>query len=367
MTLSPTHRHKLSRIVPFGIIWFALGVLYSVLEKGIIGDLGYYPSTFNPYSFRSSVISSVMFAGIAGLILGFVEVQYLNRRFMTMSRLNRFLVKLLIYFVAIFFALLVLAFIGNSIQEGTHPFDQLVLSNIKSFMGNFAFVSLMTYLAFGVMITLFYTEVSMAVGAGVLSNFFTGRYHVPIEEQRIFMFLDMKSSTTIAEQLGHQRYFELLKQYYIDISAPVIEHRGTVYQYVGDEMVLTWLVSSPARNADCIQCFYAMRKSLESKSDQYRKSYGIAPTFKAGIHCGKVTTGEIGEIKRDIVFTGDVLNSAARIQGLCNTYEADLLVSADFIDQVELPEHTTCATVGTVDLRGRDQKMGVYKLTSTRS
>ena len=60
-----------------------------------------------------------------------------------------------------------------------------------------------------------------------------------------------------------------------------------------------------------------MKRELKQKSKLYQDRFGLVPSFKAGIHIGKVTTGEIGKIKRDIIFTGDVLNTAARIQGLC--------------------------------------------------
>ena len=128
-------------------------------------------------------------------------------------------------------------------------------------------------------------------------------------------------------------------------------------------MVLTWLVSNSERNADCLRCFFAMRDSLSARADYYHKTYGLAPTFKAGIHCGGVTTGEIGVIKRDIIFTGDVLNSAARIQGLCNTYQSDLLVSADLLEAMDLPPDVKFQSVGSVALRGRDEEMKVLALS----
>ena len=76
------------------------------------------------------------------------------------------------------------------------------------------------YMAAVIIVSLFYAEVSENIGPGVLANFFTGKYHTPIEEERIYMFLDMKSSTTIAENLGHVKYFEMLREYYSDLSEP---------------------------------------------------------------------------------------------------------------------------------------------------
>ena len=54
------------------------------------------------------------------------------------------------------------------------------------------------------------------------------------------MFLDMKSSTTIAEQLGHVRFYTLLNELFHEISQPVLQTKAEIYQYVGDEVVLTW-------------------------------------------------------------------------------------------------------------------------------
>ena len=61
-------------------------------------------------------------------------------------------------------------------------------------------------------VTLFVSEVSDNLGQGILLNFLIGRYHRPREEERIFMFLDLRSSTTIAEKLGEEKYFNFIRQ-----------------------------------------------------------------------------------------------------------------------------------------------------------
>ncbi len=74
-----------------------------------------------------------------------------------------------------------------------------------------------------------------------------------------------------------------------------------------------------------------MRDSLRSKALWFKQNFGVVPTFKAGIHLGSVTTGEIGAIKKEILFSGDVLNATARIQELCNRYGPDLLLSEEML------------------------------------
>ena len=130
------------------------------------------------------------------------------------------------------------------------------------------------------------------------------------------MFVDMKSSTSFAEQLGHKTYFRFLSDYYDQLSNAIIQNKGEVYQYVGDEIVVTWEKADGLQYHNCIRCFYDMKQSLQKKSGYFEKTYGVVPSFRAALHLGQVTTGEIGALKKEIFFTGDVLNVTARIQRL---------------------------------------------------
>jgi adenylate cyclase len=170
----------------------------------------------------------------------------------------------------------------------------------------------------------------------------------------------MKSSTAIAEQLGHIKYFELLREYYSDFSEAIIRHSGEVYQYIGDEIVISWKYNEGIKNNDCINCFFAMKKDLKKRADWYTSNFGVVPTFKAGLHVGKVTTGEIGALKKEIIFTGDVLNTTARIQGLCNKYAVDILVSEDLIKELQLDKKFQITSLGETELKGKEEKMELF-------
>jgi len=199
-------------------------------------------------------------------------------------------------------------------------------------------------------------------GQKVLINFFTGKYHSPKEEERIFMFSDMKSSTTIAERLGHVRYFEMLKEYYADLSGPIVQFSGEIDQYVGDEIVVSWKLKKPSQNSYCIQCFFAMKSALESQNSKYMSNYGLIPDFKAGFHFGKVTTGEVGVIKKDIMFTGDVLNTTARIEALCKEYKVDLLFSKSLLKVLDLNAEFKIKALGVTTLRGREEEIDLFTI-----
>jgi adenylate cyclase len=176
------------------------------------------------------------------------------------------------------------------------------------------------------------------------------------------MFLDMKSSTKFAEQLGHVRYFELLREYYSDLSNAIINNLGEVYQYIGDEVVITWRFNKGLMHNHCLKCFFAMKRDLEKRTAFYQRHFGVVPTFKAGMHIGKVTVGEIGALKKEIFFTGDVLNVTSRIQGLCNEYHSDLLLSADLANQLNEADEFKFTSLGQKTLKGRSVPLELVRV-----
>ena len=177
------------------------------------------------------------------------------------------------------------------------------------------------------------------------------------------MFLDMRSSTTIAENIGHVKYFEMLKEYFSDLTDPIIGHVGEIYQYVGDEIVVSWKLNNGLQNNNCINCFFAMKSEIKSQARKYIEKFGVMPEFKAGFHVGKVTTGEIGVIKKDIIFTGDVLNTTARIQALCNVYKVDLLVSEHLMTKLNTPTQFKVSLLGESEIRGKDEKINLFTMS----
>ena len=101
------------------------------------------------------------------------------------------------------------------------------------------------------------------------------------------------------------------------------------------------------------------RRPLARREPYYRKRYGLVPAFKAGVHCGMVVATEVGEIKSEIVFHGDVLNTAARIQGLCNSAGEDLLLSEDLAAKIVLPPTLQAAALGEHELKGKERAVGI--------
>ncbi|MDZ7605085.1 MAG: response regulator [Cyclobacteriaceae bacterium] len=190
-----------------------------------------------------------------------------------------------------------------------------------------------------------------------------GEFHKPFSEvDRIFMFLDIRASTTIAEELGHVRYFDLLNDFFNDIADPISKNKGQIYQYVGDEVVVTWALEDGLPKANCLQCFYDIVDTIETYNEKYNEKYGLKPSFKAGMHFGKVSTGTVGTLKKEIIYTGDVLNTASRIEGLCNKHDVDLLLSKDLVDHLEINENYSPRRIGGINLRGKSTEIILFTI-----
>ena len=175
------------------------------------------------------------------------------------------------------------------------------------------------------------------------------------------MFLDLRSSTTIAEKLGEIRYFNFLKDVFRHSTPGILHNKGEIYQYVGDEIVVSWKMDKGLNNANCLQCFFDVQVALRQRASYYQDTYGILPEFKAGLHYGHVMAGEIGLVKRDIVFSGDVLNTTARIQSKCNELGVNILISKYLLEKLVLPPHTFAPErLGDMILRGKQQKVILY-------
>jgi class 3 adenylate cyclase len=360
--MSPKTKRNISRILPFGFIWLIFSFIYTQLEKGLLGDSAYYPATGNPYNFYSNLLITPKMAMVAGLLIGALEILYLNKAFSNKNFTKKIFYKTLIYLVVIFFFLVILTVLVNSLELDVSIFNKQVWSHVLVFIRIYAFFSVGLYIAITILVSQFYSEVSEKIGHGVLNNFFTGKYHTPKQEERIFMFLDMSSSTTIAEEFGHVKYFEMLKSYYADLSDAIVNHYGEIYQYVGDEIVVSWDPKRGLRDNNCIQCFFAMKRAIKKRKNKYINKFGLVPGFRAGFHIGKVTTGEIGVVKKEIIFTGDVLNTTSRIQGLCKTFNVDILISADLVKKLKPISHFQMKSLGESELRGREEKIELFTL-----
>ena len=304
---------------------------------------------------------SVLFGLPLGLGFGMLELFVFPNSKLQVRRwsFTRILIfKTVVYTAAIYTVSLTVTVIAG-FAEGHHISELPAVLTSPSHL----ILILYTLLIYGLLV--FFLQIENLLGEGVIWKFISGKYHEPREEERIFMFLDMYSSTTVAEKLGHKRFYNLLNEVFHEISDPVIQTKAEIYQYVGDEVVLTWNIKHGLENANCLKTFFMFKENLISKSDHYLKTFGVVPQFKAGMHLGNVVCAQIGDTKRQIVYNGDVVNTASRIQDQCKKYQRDCLVSGDLFKHLRNYNGLTWERIDTVALRGKENAVELYSVTAT--
>jgi len=349
---------QLTRVIIIALVCTLLGLFLSGLEY-LIRDIMHSEK----YLLRSALIANLTGGFLGGVIFGSLEIFYFRLKFKKSSFWKMILYKDSIYF-SIFLGILFLAsFFYQLDYMGSHPFDPVVWQNVFNYLGTKGAVY--TLLTWGSVLftVIFMIQINDRIGVGNLYDVFVGTYHKPKEEFRIFMFLDISGATSIAEKLGNIRYYEFLNDFFEDVSDPILFSNGEVYQYVGDEVTISWILKYGRKNSNCISCFFDIKSAIEKRSSYYINKYNVVPKFKAGMHCGIVSVGEVGVVKKEIVFSGDVLNTASRIRSVCNELNADLLVSQKMMSLIYFNDEYTAEYVGQSELKGKLNQTGIYKVS----
>ena len=242
----------------------------------------------------------------------------------------------------------------------------LTTLSLSRFLASFTDPHLLYALPFFVVVAVtvqFILQMNRMIGASVLRYFMAGVYRRPKAEERIFLFLDLEGSTRLAERLGSARYFELLRRFVDDLTEPVVDAEGEIYQYAGDEVVITWRSEAGVRDANCVRCFFAIRDAVAREAPRYERDFGAVPRFRGGLHGGTVTAGELGDLRQQIVFVGDILNTAARLEEYAKRAGLDLVASGALLERVTLPAGVGSARCGELSLRGKEAPVAAYRLT----
>ena len=311
---------QLGKVLVIILCWLIVGLLLTLYDHFLLSSEltgGYVQGN----SFLKNLIFNLSAAFIGALLGGLWLVLYVNEKLREKSYGYTLFMVALSFFAIVAFIMLVLGMAFVKYETGHWPYTDSDAT--KAFHKNLTNpFHLKNVVVWGsvVMLTQVGLQVNDKFGQGLLKAFITGKYHKPQKEQRVFMFVDLIGSAAMAEKLGNENYYNLLKDFFADITDSIIYNRGKIYQYVGDEVVISWQCDGKLVRHDFLDCYFDMRKKIRAKEGRYIDKYGLLPDFKAAIHYGEVTVGEIGIIKRDLTFSGDVLNTAARILTFCKEY-----------------------------------------------
>lgn len=352
---------KLKQLVIIIIAWLLLGFFVAVYDHLVLHTNASLGPAAN-YSFLLSMLRN-MGAGLIGALLGgSMLVFYIDEKYRDKPYGYTIFIVSISFILIVGFITLVMGVTIVPLQTGKPLSDPTTRKAVFDFITDSYPLKNGLVWAFIVALTQLLLQVSSKFGHRTFLNIISGKYNIPKEEKRIFMFLDLNASTTIAERLGNETYHALLKDFFADITNPILENKGNIYQYVGDEVVVAWSYKDGMENSHCLKCFFDIKTTIEKKRQKYQERYGLVPTFKAGIHSGDVIAGEIGIVKRDITYSGDVLNTTSRILGKCNEFNEEFIISADLLSMLNVAKDYSSKILGSIQLKGKHQEVAIHAL-----
>ncbi|NNF32554.1 MAG: adenylate/guanylate cyclase domain-containing protein [Saprospiraceae bacterium] len=322
-----------------------------------------YPSLSNEFGDPYAFINGIIIGLCGGVFIAAFELYLNNPLNKKIGFIKKMITKSLSYTLFFMIQIPIVVAFTRSIETGTGYFDYLFGEEMRNFIFHDDYSIIVLYTLFLSSAIIFTHQLSRKLGQNVLWNFITGKYRFPKEEERIFMFLDLNNSTPIAEKLGDVEFNVLLNEIFFDLTNPILSTYGEIYRYVGDEIVVTWNMRKGLKNANCIRTFFQVKYTLRLLREKYMTKYGFLPSFSAGFHCGKVIVGEIGDVKSQITFLGDVLYNSAFIEKQCRKLEKEILASDTLIKRISLPEIYEMKLATSIKREEEERSMDLYTIS----
>ncbi len=178
-------------------------------------------------------------------------------------------------------------------------------------------------------------------------------------------FSDIRSFTTISEQLSPQQVTTMLNQYFTPMTRIVTEHRGLVDKYMGDGMAAMWNAPIDVKNHPAQACRAALRMidALDDLNKSWADDEELAlPEIRIGIgmHTAEASVGNFGsEDHLEYSMLGDMVNLTARLESVTKQFGAQIIISSD--TNARVGDFATVA-LGDIQVKGRSEATNIFAL-----
>lgn len=177
------------------------------------------------------------------------------------------------------------------------------------------------------------------------------------------IFADIRDFTTISEKLSPHKLMTILNAFFEKMTEIVLQSNGCLLKFLGDGFMASFgaPVSTKSPSEKAVMAGISMIAKLSDLNDELFRDYGIRLKIGIGIHSGIVTAGVIGSsLRKEYTLIGDVPNTASRLESLTKDYKAQLIVSEDTLRDTYF--QNIFKEIGTVKIRGKKNKLKIYKL-----
>jgi adenylate cyclase len=180
-----------------------------------------------------------------------------------------------------------------------------------------------------------------------------------VSKEMAIMFSDIRSFTTMAEQMTPQENFDFINAYLQRISPEIRNHNGFIVKYMGDGVMAVFTEGVD----DAIQAGIVMLEQSQ-EYNQSRQINGYIPlNIGIGIHVGDTMVGIIGDANRmQADALSDRVNLTARLESLTKYYGVSLLISGDVVQRLSQPEKHHIRFLARAIVKGRQEPITVCEV-----
>lgn len=344
MSQIQTHRRKSYWLYIFFALFFSF--LYTSIVDG-------FNSVF-PF-INTSIIGILI-----GIFTALFELEFMRKIQRHLKFLQILIVRSLFYIFLVTVVIFLELAVARIFRYGLSLAEVLRSEEFRHYISEEDFGYAILYAFLMIVLFNFTRELVKKLGQGVFINFITGKYVKPVLENKIIMFINIQATDKIIKELGRLKFHSFLKEFVDDITESIISFKGKIYEYVDDQVIVIWDPEDGLNNSNCIRAFFEAKDHLREHKEKYFLHFGIFPRINVALHRGDLVHGELGYIKSNIVYSGDVMNTTARILEACNDHSKDILVTAELVNEISLPVIYEFQYCGEYTPRGKHEKLQIH-------
>jgi adenylate cyclase len=142
-----------------------------------------------------------------------------------------------------------------------------------------------------------------------------------VDKELTVFFSDIRGFTTLSEKMAPQELVNHLNVYLSSMTDIIMEYKGTLDKYVGDEIMCFWGAPLDQRNHAILACQCAIKQMQKLRELNEGWARDLRIDIGIGINSGIMTVGNMGSSGRmNYTLMGDNVNLGARLEGINKEY-----------------------------------------------
>jgi len=184
------------------------------------------------------------------------------------------------------------------------------------------------------------------------------------------MFSDIRSFTTYCEKRKPEEIVSILNEYLDAMTKVIVEHKGTLDKYVGDEIMAVFgapQYEPPEVNAQrAVICGMKMLERLKVLHGEWQER-GLEPLdIGIGVNTGEMVVGNMGsELRMDYTVIGDAVNLGARVEALTREFKCYFIISEFTYNYVK--DIVDVKPLQSIKVKGKTIPVMVYEVLALKS